>query len=761
MTILIPPPTKTEISSDREVYGLESLTRRMTAARGALKVTRPVDPVAWVEEHLSLSSEASPGVDGRLKLYGYQREPLRAMCDNSLARVIIPKSARVGYSLLTALCGAYYIGHEAVPFGYTSLSKPKVQEWAKTFYNTLFRNPANTILRKIVRAVGKKGEDQDEISDRYYLNGALARLRSVAADDNLRGWRAKRVCADEVDGKQYRKVEKDTEGSKLDLIEDRITEYWDGGLVVGSTPANLVNSLIWPLWLMTDQRRYFVPCPHCTNAVQLYADDGSRDLIEFEMDPEMPQVSGFQYLEFGDGDTKHGLKFQGDGHGNVKHVAYVCRHCGSDIDEVDPVDGYSWKAWMDRHGEWRPTNGKWRRGAKPGEWIPIASDAKLDWRGYHIWAAMSLQEGVTWRKIAETFLSALTQGSRSLQRFENTWKGQPWAARLAYRQVETKDLIERTVPYPAEAPEEVIFATLGADVQRGKDDNSKRARIEASIYGWDQFETACLLGHWIIEGEPFSPDTEVQLDALRHRVFTTPSGRKVRVLVSCIDRGYSHTAVLNYVRGRIKERVYAVRGDNNDNGNEKGYGFVSRTPSRDDSKGHEWFNVDTLVGKKDLFRRLAIGRKIGGIVFPRSIAQYQGYEYFKGLMAETPRTLANGNVVFDEGTRTAEPMDCFVYARAGLELIRRMKEFKDLRKIAERLKLPREMTEFDPQGKDKSAQHIETPEISINQAGLEPVLAPSAAVAASAPAARPKPRMKVMAGKPGGVSGFQRPRMRW
>ncbi|MFW5406260.1 phage terminase large subunit family protein [Pectobacterium carotovorum] len=90
----------------------------------------------------------------------------------------------------------------------------------------------------------------------------------------------------------------------------------------------------------SDQRRYYVPCPHCGE---------------------------YQILEWGWPDTPYGIKWDKDenGDGLLETAYYVCRHNGC-------VLHHNEKAAMVKRGEWRASK-------------PFSGHA-----GFHIWAVAGI-----------------------------------------------------------------------------------------------------------------------------------------------------------------------------------------------------------------------------------------------------------------------------------------------------------------------------------------------------------------------------------
>jgi len=173
-----------------------------------------------------------------------------------------------------------------------------------------------------------------------------------------------------------------------------------------STPQVQGTSRIEMLWQKSDQRRYFVPCPHCGH---------------------------MQHLQWS------GLKWSADG----REVWYTCQDCGAHIDEAA-------KTGMIRRGEWRPTN------PDAGERSPC---------GYHI-NCLYYQFGLgpRWSDMVELWREVQGDPAR-LKTFVNDRLAEPWED-AAMRAVRHNAIADRAEPYPMRtAPDGVLMLTAGVDTQ--------------------------------------------------------------------------------------------------------------------------------------------------------------------------------------------------------------------------------------------------------------------------------------------------------
>jgi hypothetical protein len=127
----------------------------------------------------------------------------------------------------------------------------------------------------------------------------------------LRSMPVRYLFLDEVDGYP---IDVDGEGNAVALAEARTRTFARRKIFIVSTPTIAGVSTIEREYEASDQRRYFVPCPHC----------GHRQWLRFEQ-----------------------LRWERGENGNFPDTAaYVCESCEVPIPEHH-------KTWMLEHGEWR------------------------------------------------------------------------------------------------------------------------------------------------------------------------------------------------------------------------------------------------------------------------------------------------------------------------------------------------------------------------------------------------------------------------
>lgn len=202
---------------------------------------------------------------------------------------------------------------------------------------------------------------------------------------------------------------------------------------------------------------------------------------------------------------------------------YVCCECGSIWD--DP------KRWRSlKFIEYRPT-AKFR-GVK----------------GFHINEIYS--PWVKLGEMAQAFLDA-KDDSETLKTFINTSLGQPFE--YDAEKVDAHQLMARAEDWGEKAPDDVLVVTAGVDVQAD--------RLEVEIVGWGVEEESWSLAYHIMYGDPSGPELWKELDELLLTSIERSDGSLLPIHAACVDHGGHHAgAVSNFVRDRLRRRVFAIKG---------------------------------------------------------------------------------------------------------------------------------------------------------------------------------------------------------
>jgi len=235
--------------------------------------------------------------------------------------------------------------------------------------------------------------------------GGTVVLTGANSAVGLRSMPVRNLMLDEVDGYP---VDLDGEGSPVDLARARTRTFARRKIFIVSTPTIEGQSVIESEFIDSDQRRFFVPCPHCEHQ---------------------------QHLKFDN------LKWEPGDHASVM---YYCEECGAGIEE-------RFKTWMMKRGEWRATNEEYTNPLKVG---------------YHINSLYSPFGWYSWSEAARDWETA--DGNVTKQKsFINTVLGETYKDKGEAPPWE--NLFNRRETYRINTPPlDVQFLTVGVDVQKDR-----------------------------------------------------------------------------------------------------------------------------------------------------------------------------------------------------------------------------------------------------------------------------------------------------
>jgi phage terminase large subunit GpA-like protein len=376
----------------------DNLLKLERAAYRAFKPPEKLTLSEWADRYAFLSAESS-AEGGRWHTLPYQKGIMDAITDPRVEQVTVMKSARVGYSKILNHAIAFHIHQDPCPIMLVQPTIEDAQGYSKEEIAPMLRD---TPCLKGLVSESKAKDGANTILQKQFPGGTL----SMVGANSPRGFRrvSRRVVLfDEVDGYP---ASAGAEGDQIKLGIRRTEYYWNRTIVAGSTPTVKDFSRVERMFLQTDQRRYFVPCPDCGHM----------------------QYLKWPNIRWTDGDPST--------------AGYCCESCGVIIP-------HSKKRWMVERGEWRAT--------APGNGKHV---------GFHIWAAYSYSPNATWPNLVEEFLDAKNDAEQ-LKTFVNTVLGETWEDEYASK-VGADSLLERAAEEQYQQyvpPAEVLALTIGCDVQ--------------------------------------------------------------------------------------------------------------------------------------------------------------------------------------------------------------------------------------------------------------------------------------------------------
>jgi phage terminase large subunit GpA-like protein len=396
-----PNSPRSGLSSD-DLFGFDGADELSQAWRAGLLPDPALTVSEWADRHRLLSPRASaePG-RYRTDRTPYIREIVDALSPmNPTRRVVVMKSAQVGFTEGGNNWIGYVIHHAPGPM----LAVQPTVELAKRFSRQrvdplISESPS---LRERVRPARSRDAGNTVLSKEF--PAGLLVITGANSAVGLRSMPARYLFLDEVDAYP---PSADEEGDPVALAEARTRTFsWRSKVLLGSTPTIHGLSRIEREYETTDQRRFFVPCPHCQE----------KQWLRFER-----------------------LRWE-KGHPETTH--YICASCEGQIEEHH-------KTAMLAGGEWRPT----AEAQDPGT------------IGFHVSALYSPVGWFSWEHIARAWEAATTDEAK--RSFKNSVLGETWIE--TGEAPDWQRLYERREPWQiGTVPRRGLFLTAGADVQKDR-----------------------------------------------------------------------------------------------------------------------------------------------------------------------------------------------------------------------------------------------------------------------------------------------------
>lgn len=231
----------------------DKLTKILNRAVQKIRPPKKLKPSDWCEANLTFPD--GPMAQQKLSLFQFQKEVLDIITDPSIRKVVMQSSAQLLKTTVMLNAAMYFMANDNSNMAFAS-STGKEVKLMKTgkFDNVVSRS---SILKNIVTDKNDKNfannADQTQMID-----GSFLYWLNLNAASTLRGKTIKRLFLDEVSN-----ISADgEEGNPLRLAEQRANTFIDGLVMVASTPK-LKDDLICTEYQLSDQRKYYVPCPHC------------------------------------------------------------------------------------------------------------------------------------------------------------------------------------------------------------------------------------------------------------------------------------------------------------------------------------------------------------------------------------------------------------------------------------------------------------------------------------------------------------------
>lgn len=426
---------------------------------------------------------------------------------SSSEKVVLKKGTQVGGTECGINWVGYTIDYDPCTMMVVWPSLPDVKKNSKLRITPLIDDTPE-IKKKV--GSGNKRDEQNTAMFKEFDDGSLI-LTGANSASGLRSVPSKKQLLDELDAYPD---DVEGEGDPVGLVEKRSSTFSDKKMFLVSTPVEKHKSKIHKEWLLSDQRWYYVPCPHCGEMQILGHEDSSNPL------------SVFNYLSY---ETEEAIvedeKIQ-----VVTYAAMFCKHCGEEIQEHH-------KTWM-----MDPANGaKW-----------IAHNPKSETPGFFLSGVYSPLGWHSWKKLCQNYVKYLnSEKEEDLKTFINTDLGEVYESK-GTRPAEDV-LFQRREHYEIGiVPRGPIFLTCAVDVQ---DD-----RLEAEVVGWARKAERWSIERKVIVGSPEDEETWDELEEYLSQTFHHVDGYEMGLTKVVIDSGYKAQIVYDFCNRFDPRRVMPIKG---------------------------------------------------------------------------------------------------------------------------------------------------------------------------------------------------------
>ncbi|MGO4003727.1 phage terminase large subunit family protein [Pseudomonas fluorescens] len=449
----------------------------------------------WADEYMRIPRDAGAAEPGKYRTARtpYAREPMRCLSPAHPCKRVV---TMVASQLMKTQIALNWIGgliHMAPSNILTLLpSLGLAKRVSSRIGKTIKATPE---LRE--RVAANRSRDARNTMDTKEFEGGSLYITTAGSAANLSELSARYIYGDEVDRWV---VDVGEEGDPIELAETRGSTFGrNAKFYFSSSPTIRGASRIADLFETSDQRFYYVPCPHC----------GHMQVLEWER-----------------------LHYSADY--TLVHYQCVGPECDVLIEE--------------HHKGEMLTKGEWRAHAQgDGETVGFNLNALYSPPGWTGWGALAKQ--------FEKAKKAMSRGDlEPMQVFYNTRLAKVWDSAQEQTKADVLMARARLETYGlGEMPFGVLMLTASVDVQNN--------RLEFLVVGWGPGMERWIIDYQVIWGDPSDERTWAVLDDKLKARYPHPCGAHLPIRAVGIDSGGHHTdEVYQFCRLRRWRNIFAVKG---------------------------------------------------------------------------------------------------------------------------------------------------------------------------------------------------------
>ncbi len=350
----------------------------------------------WAEQNRRLSREnsAEPG-KWRNDRLPYGAEIMDTFNDPDIHTTVLMTGTQIGKSEILNNVMGYCIDLDPCPMIMVQPTQQNAEDYSKERIAPMIRD-TRCLAEKI--ADPRSRDSNNTLTSKNFDGGHLA-LAGANSESDLRS-RPRRVAfGDEID---VWPVSAGAGGDPLDLLLERLSNFFNRFAMLASSPGIKGLSRIEKAWKESDQRKFFVKCLHCEQEITL-------------------EWMGVQWPK-----------------GKPEEAYYACQECGGILTEDDRHD-------LVLNGQWKPT-------------APYTGIA-----GFQLSKLYSLLSDNSLAKIARAHVVAVRRGPESLKVWVNTNLGETWED--PGTKVDHEILYNRREEWNGRIPAGALCLVGGVDIQ--------------------------------------------------------------------------------------------------------------------------------------------------------------------------------------------------------------------------------------------------------------------------------------------------------
>jgi phage terminase large subunit GpA-like protein len=440
----------------------------------------------WADAERYLSLESNPtGGKWKTDTIPYLREIMDTVTAERYEKIVWMAPSQVAKTETILNFVGYIMDVDPGPILLIQENLDNARSWSKDRFEPMLRDTP-CLHDKVSKSRGIAAQEEvksNEVLHKSFKSGHITCVGSNSgAGLSMRPIRY--ILADEVDAWAPSAGE---EGDQLDLAEKRQAWFFNKKMVIISSPRLKATSRIEPLYLKSDQRKYFVPCPHCGHYQQLLWENFRWE--KYESGKEAPETAHF-----------------------------ACVSCNEQIEEKH-------KFAMITAGEWRAQNPESR----------IA--------GFWLWAAYS--PVVPWATLAQEYIDSKDNPEKH-KVYINTRRAETWEEK--YDAPKWEIIRDRAEPYEQWViPHGVGFLVAAGDVQ----DDRIEFSVWGFGRGEESWLIGHAGGLTAIYGNTDLDDPYLRFEQEAFKQLSQPTrGRHLQPLLAFLDSGAKTQQVYSFVRTR-------------------------------------------------------------------------------------------------------------------------------------------------------------------------------------------------------------------